>query len=224
MVVPPASSSSRPDVVCMSRTKSSICSSASAGGAITTSTPSPSWLSSKSVTSAATSMRASFSRDSPVISQSIQTMRSLTERSVGFCVTCTPYGHPRTRAPRRGARCTSLPVMTWGQEAGHAAGAPGAAPSGPVRHSGRGTLRRWLLAGVIVIGFALAAVVLAVYYGATLGVVTSLLAILLAAIPLGVVIPTFLWLDRFEAEPTRYLLVAFGWGALVAALLAGIFN
>ena len=25
------------------------------------------------------------------------------------------------------------------------------------------------------------------------------------AIPLGVVIPTFLWLDRFEAEPTRYL-------------------
>ena len=114
--------------------------------------------------------------------------------------------------------------MTWGQQAGYAAGSPGAAPTGPVRRSSRSTLRRWVLTGVIVIGFALAAVVLAAYYGATLGVVTSLLAVLLAAIPLGIVIPTFLWLDRFEAEPTRYLLVAFGWGALVAALLAGIFN
>ena len=114
--------------------------------------------------------------------------------------------------------------MTWGEQPGYAAGAPGVASTGPVRRSGRGTLRRWVLAGVVVIGFALAAIVLAVYYGATLGVVTSLLAILLAAIPLGIVIPTFLWLDRFEAEPTRYLLVAFGWGALIAALLAGIFN
>ncbi|MEO5981594.1 MAG: PrsW family intramembrane metalloprotease [Pedococcus sp.] len=114
--------------------------------------------------------------------------------------------------------------MTWGHEAVDAAGAPATSPSGPVRSSSRATLRRWVLTGVIVIGFALAAVVLAVYYGATLGVVTSLLAILLAAIPLGIVVPTFLWLDRFEAEPTRYLLVAFGWGALVAALLAAIFN
>ena len=47
---------------------------------------------------------------------------------------------------------------------------------------------------------------------------------MLAAIPLGIVIPTFLWLDRFEAEPTRYLVAAFLWGALVAALLAGLFN
>ena len=118
--------------------------------------------------------------------------------------------------------------MTWGQGTGYAAGPPGppgaATQPGPVRHSSRSTLRRWVLTGVIVIGFALAAVVLAAYYGATLGLVTSLLAVLLAAIPLGIVIPTFLWLDRFEAEPTRYLLVAFGWGALVAALVAGIFN
>ena len=59
------------------------------------------------------------------------------------------------------------------------------------------------------VGFGFAAIVLAVYFGATLGVVTTLLALLLAALPLGIVIPTFLWLDRFEAEPTRYLVVAF---------------
>ena len=43
----------------------------------------------------------------------------------------------------------------------------------------------------------------------------------LAAVPLGIVIPTFLWLDRFEAEPTRYLVAAFLWGALVAAARRG---
>jgi RsiW-degrading membrane proteinase PrsW (M82 family) len=90
--------------------------------------------------------------------------------------------------------------------------------------TGRRALRGWLFSGVTVVGFALAAVVLAAYYGATLGLLTTLLAVLLAAIPLGIVIPTFLWLDRFEAEPTRYLVVAFLWGALFAALAAGIFN
>jgi len=119
--------------------------------------------------------------------------------------------------------------MTWGPEQRYAAqpgGVPGAgaAVAGTGHLSSRAAVRRWLLAGLVVVGFGIAAVVLAVYYNATLGVVTTLLAVLLAAIPLGVVIPTFLWLDRFEAEPVRYLVVAFLWGALVAALIAGIFN
>src|SRR5215218_1731309 len=49
---------------------------ASSGHAMTTSTPSPSTLSWESVTSTATSMSASRCRSRPVISQSIQTMRS----------------------------------------------------------------------------------------------------------------------------------------------------
>src|SRR5262245_1446179 len=118
--------------------------------------------------------------------------------------------------------------MTWGQQP-YAVGAPVApAPptSGAGRHRaiGRSRLRSWLLAGLLGIGFLLCAIVLAAYYGATLGVLTTLLAILLAAIPLGIVVPTFLWLDRFEAEPWRYLVVAFLWGALVAALVAGVLN
>lgn len=110
--------------------------------------------------------------------------------------------------------------MTWGQPPPYAAGAPQARAS----RTGRTALRRWLLTGFVVVGFLLASLVLVVYYGATLGVVTTVLAVLLAALPLGIVIPTFLWLDRFEAEPARYLVVAFLWGALVAALIAGIFN
>ena len=118
--------------------------------------------------------------------------------------------------------------MTWGQGQEYAADAPPAGEPGPARAgssaTGRSRLRGWLLAGLVVVGFGLAAVVLAVYYGATLGLVTTLLALVLAAIPLGIVIPTFLWLDRFEAEPARYLVTAFLWGALVAALVAGVFN
>jgi RsiW-degrading membrane proteinase PrsW (M82 family) len=75
-----------------------------------------------------------------------------------------------------------------------------------------------------IIGFSIAALMLAAYYGAAFGVMTSLLAVLCAAIPLGIVVPTFLWLDRFEAEPTRLLVVAFLWGALVASMLAAVFN
>ncbi len=88
----------------------------------------------------------------------------------------------------------------------------------------RPALRTWIVVGVVVVGFSLAALVVAVYLGAALGVQTLLLAVLLAALPLGIVIPTFLWLDRFESEPTRYLVGSFLWGALVASALAAVFN
>ncbi|MGL5910129.1 MAG: PrsW family intramembrane metalloprotease, partial [Phycicoccus sp.] len=39
-----------------------------------------------------------------------------------------------------------------------------------------------------------------------------------------IVIPAFLWLDRFESEPTLYLVTSFLWGALVATLVAALFN
>lgn len=108
-----------------------------------------------------------------------------------------------------------------------------AAPPGPydpgyhpaTRHRGaRRALRGWLVTGLVVAGFAIGALALAGYFGASLGVVTALFALLLAALPVGVVVPTFLWLDRFEAEPTKYLVIAFLWGALVSSLVAGIFN
>ncbi len=106
----------------------------------------------------------------------------------------------------------------------------GVRPGGPYagHHAGRTTtrpaIRTWILLGVALVGFSVAALVVASYFGAALGVQTALLAVLLAALPLGIVIPTFLWLDRFESEPTRYLVLAFLWGALVASALAAVFN
>src|SRR6476661_8957945 len=102
--------------------------------------------------------------------------------------------------------------MTWGptnQQQGYAAGPPSAAGYQPAPVAGNPTsrpmMRGWVITGLAVIGFGLGAIVL-------------------AAIPLTIVIPTFLWLDRYEAEPTKYLVAAFLWGALVAALLAGLIN
>ncbi len=88
----------------------------------------------------------------------------------------------------------------------------------------RPALRRWLLSSVAASGFLVAALVVSAYLGATFGVQTALLSLAVAIVPLGIVIPTFLWLDRFESEPTKYLVVAFLWGALVAALVAALFN
>ena len=121
--------------------------------------------------------------------------------------------------------------MTWGptdQQQGYAGWPPNAAGYQPAPVPGNPTsrpmMRGWVITGVAVVGFALAGLVLAAYYGMTLGVVTTFLAILLAAIPLAIVIPTFVWLDRYEAEPTKYLVAAFLWGALIAALFAGLLN
>jgi RsiW-degrading membrane proteinase PrsW (M82 family) len=88
----------------------------------------------------------------------------------------------------------------------------------------RSALRGWLLTGVAGVGFLLSALVVSSYLGAAFGVQTALLALAVALVPLGIVIPTFLWLDRFESEPTRYLVAAFLWGALVAAVIAALFN
>jgi RsiW-degrading membrane proteinase PrsW (M82 family) len=95
---------------------------------------------------------------------------------------------------------------------------PPAEPGRRRRSTGRPALRNWVVGTLVVIGFALFGMVVAAYYGASFGLVTTFFAIVVA------VIPTFLWLDRFEAEPTRDLVTAFLWGALVAAVLAAVFN
>lgn len=98
-------------------------------------------------------------------------------------------------------------------------------PSGRHRPgSARPTLRTVIITGVAGIGFLLATLTVATYLEAAFGVKTVLLALLIAILPLCIVIPTFLWLDRFEAEPTRYLVAAFLWGAVVSTIIAALIN
>ncbi len=91
-------------------------------------------------------------------------------------------------------------------------------------HRGRSVIRRWILLGIGTVGFGLAALVVATAIGTAAGLSATLLGFVVAIIPLGIVVPTFMWLDRFEAEPTRYLVRAFLWGALIAVLIAMTLN
>lgn len=89
--------------------------------------------------------------------------------------------------------------------------------------TGRPLLRRWLLTAVLLVVFLAAALLLTVAIGAEVGQ-AGLLALLVAVLPLGIVVPALLWLDRYEAEPRRYLLFAFLWGALIATLVSLVLN
>ena len=60
--------------------------------------------------------------------------------------------------------------------------------------------------------------------GSRIGVLAVLVGAAAALLPVGAVVGAFLWLDRWEPEPPRLLLAAFGWGACVATLSALVVN
>ncbi|MCH8613493.1 PrsW family intramembrane metalloprotease [Arsenicicoccus dermatophilus] len=101
-------------------------------------------------------------------------------------------------------------------ESGTGAGRPLLAP--------HGVLRRLLVSALLVIGFGLCALVFVAAVGGSTGLGAGLLGLIFAALPLGIVVPSFLWIDRLEAEPRWLLLVALAWGALVATAVALVAN
>ena len=58
----------------------------------------------------------------------------------------------------------------------------------------------------------------------SIGTAGVLVGAVCALLPVGPVVAAFLWIDRWEPEPPRLLLLAFGWGACVAALTALLIN
>lgn len=88
----------------------------------------------------------------------------------------------------------------------------------------RPTLRTWLLGGFVAVGALMMVLLFTLYYGWSFGIILTLASLIAALIPLVIVIPIFLWLDRFEAEPLRYLVTAFLYGALVSTAFAIAIN
>jgi RsiW-degrading membrane proteinase PrsW (M82 family) len=79
---------------------------------------------------------------------------------------------------------------------------------------------RWLvLAGVILV-IAGCAVAMLITLGQNLGLQALLVGLVAAILPVPVLVACFLWLDRYEPEPTRYLVACFGWGASVATFVS----
>jgi RsiW-degrading membrane proteinase PrsW (M82 family) len=87
--------------------------------------------------------------------------------------------------------------------------------------------RRWkralTLSGVIVF-FAAAAIGMLVWLGYNLGIEALLVGLAAAILPVPILVACFLWLDRYEPEPTWALVICFAWGAVIATGIALFVN
>ncbi|GGK29504.1 membrane protein [Pilimelia terevasa] len=80
----------------------------------------------------------------------------------------------------------------------------------------RGGWRRALLLAAVVGGIALCAVGILGYLGLRIGPGALAIGVGAAVLPVPVLVACFLWLDRFEPEPVKYLAFCFCWGAFVS--------
>ncbi|MFI5895332.1 PrsW family glutamic-type intramembrane protease [Actinoplanes sp. NPDC051513] len=84
--------------------------------------------------------------------------------------------------------------------------------------------RRWLpMVGVV--GFLLAgAVGMLFFLGVDIGLTGLTVGLIAAVLPVPLLVASFLWLDRYEPEPIRYLAFCFTWGAAIATAAALLVN
>src|SRR5690242_10560881 len=83
--------------------------------------------------------------------------------------------------------------------------------------------RMTLLVGMIV-AFAACGIGVLVELGINIGVTALLVGVVAAIIPVPVLVFCFLWLDRYEPEPIKYLAFVLAWGACVATAVALFLN
>ncbi|MDX6280396.1 MAG: protease PrsW [Kribbellaceae bacterium] len=118
------------------------------------------------------------------------------------------------------------------QHAVEAVGAPG--PTGPRQpepnrlgtHPVPGQRRNQsILIGVVVaVAFAIAGLGIFAIVAKSTGASGFMWGLVFAFIPVVPVIALYLWLDRYEPEPAKYILTALCWGAFVATLAAIFIN
>jgi RsiW-degrading membrane proteinase PrsW (M82 family) len=93
----------------------------------------------------------------------------------------------------------------------------------PVR-TARSRVVRALIAVVVALVFVACGLLTVLAIGSSTGVTGLVAGFVFALLPVCVVVPALLWLDRFEAEPTSSLIFAFAWGAVVATFIALLVN
>jgi RsiW-degrading membrane proteinase PrsW (M82 family) len=135
-------------------------------------------------------------------------------------------GHPGAWTATPDANSVAVPNVTEAaepvtsqQEYPTAALALAAAP--PSKRSDR--RRLWTLIGVM--GFiAACGVAVLAFFGFSGGWTALVVGVGSAIIPVPLLVFCFLWLDRYEPEPVKYLIFVFGWGACVATGVALVVN
>ena len=93
----------------------------------------------------------------------------------------------------------------------------------PVR-TARSRVVRALIGIVVALVFVACGLLTILAIGSSTGVTGLVAGFVFALLPVCIVVPALLWLDRFEAEPTSSLIFAFAWGAVVATFIALLVN
>jgi RsiW-degrading membrane proteinase PrsW (M82 family) len=84
--------------------------------------------------------------------------------------------------------------------------------------------RRGLLLGGVIALIAVSGIAVLGFVGWNIGPVALTVGLVSAIVPVPILVLCFLWLDRYEPEPVKYLLYCFGWGACVATAVAIVVN
>jgi RsiW-degrading membrane proteinase PrsW (M82 family) len=103
------------------------------------------------------------------------------------------------------------------------AGLPPRAPAG-IRSSGHQSAFKIILAVFAIMVAALLGMIVLLLIGAETGLVQLIIGLICATLPVPIYVMLLLWIDRYESEPLWLLATVFFWGALVAVLIAFIFN
>ena len=128
-----------------------------------------------------------------------------------------PPGTQSDRTPPRPDGGAELAVSPHSAGAGAVAvGADGGVP-GTKRRS---RVPRWLSLTLVITFIAACAIAMLVILGVSNGPQGLAIGLGAAILPVPVLVGCFLWLDRYEPEPSRYLIFCFAWGSAVATLVA----
>jgi RsiW-degrading membrane proteinase PrsW (M82 family) len=98
-----------------------------------------------------------------------------------------------------------------------AVAAPPLPPPLPTTPARRG-LKRGLQIGAVIAFIALCAIAMLLFLGFNIGITGLIVGLVAAILPVPALVACFLWLDRYEPEPIKYLVFCFTWGAFVATL------
>jgi RsiW-degrading membrane proteinase PrsW (M82 family) len=102
---------------------------------------------------------------------------------------------------------------------------PGTADAAKAAVPGRPTgWRRWLPMTAAIVVIALVAIGMLTYLGYNIGITGLAIGLTAAILPVPLLASTFVWLDRYEPEPTKYLVFCFAWGAAIATAVALLVN
>src|SRR5439155_9967884 len=110
--------------------------------------------------------------------------------------------------------------MTTPPPAGNPYPTPGAALAAAPPSPTQVNWRRGALLGGVITFIAACGLAVLIYVGLRIGVVALSVGMAAAVLPVPLLVYCFLWLDRYEPEPTLVLVIIFFWGACVATAAA----